>query len=324
MKFVKRTSAFIIALMLLASILVFESLALTRPTVKGNPINGQILPFYEVWLHWYDVPDEHHYTMTIRDLGQNGAVGDAGPLIYDRQYVAQNSTYFVVPTSKLERGHHYRWCVNSCDANGNRKIAATQYFAIEMGYPDSHFVLSTAGTDWNYPTNVLEYFIYAESSEYDSIINSAVQSWNGIANVSLVRTAYPSDGHYEVEIYDNPAAPDADTYGNTLTYPVDVKNPIIVDHSLVRLFDHTIYDAYINHPNDFVFINSYSQYLKPNAMHEIGHALLLAHSWVGTDITHTIPATGYNLVPLIMNGGPELGPALNVVDRDHLRLKWGA
>ena len=62
--------------------------------------------------------------------------------------------------------------------------------------------------------------------------------------------------------------------------------------------------------------------------HEVGHALGLKHtSCMSSDCTYTIchsTADG-STIPLVMNSSFETGgPSLNVVDRDHLRIKWGA
>lgn len=49
--------------------------------------------------------------MNIRDI----TTGNNGPLIYSSVPVAQNSTQFIIPVNKLERGHRYRWCLSSVD-----------------------------------------------------------------------------------------------------------------------------------------------------------------------------------------------------------------
>ena len=299
----------------------------TKPTLKNDPMNGQILPFYEVWLRWNDVSNEAYYSMTVRDLGMGGNLGDSGPLIYNKQQVAQNSTYFIIPTSKLTRGHHYRWCLRAHDSSGAATLADAHIFAIESSSVDSHLLVYTeSGNTYTmeYPTNRLEYFIYATTSGYDSVLNQAVQAWNGIANVSLVRTATPTDNHYEVRVYESPTPADRDLFGRTVTSSRSIENgKFIVDYSEVRTFIENIKYRYENPIYDFVFINTHEQYRKPNGMHEIGHALLLGHSVDGEDINYTTSSTGSNPVPLIMNTLGLLGSELNVVDRDHLRMKWG-
>ena len=320
-KFINTLLILMLLVLAVSSIPFSASAAPAKPVLKNDPMNGQILPFYEVWLRWNDVSNEHHYTMTIRDLGMGGNTGDAGPLIYNQQYVSQNSTYFIVPTSKLTRGHHYRWCLNSVDANGNRTIADQHFFAIEQGNPDHHFIKKD-GEILTYPTRVLEYFIYTESSQYDAILESAVQEWNEIANVSLVRTNTPSDGHYELRIYDSALPNEPSTFGRTHNIPKD--NSTVVDYSICHTFKENIYNTYSTQPWIFDFIVSYEAYLKPNMMHEIGHALLIDHYNGDFDIRYTLPITNERLVPLIMNSYDKLSPTLNVADRDHLRIKWGA
>ena len=331
-------SLFIIAVLLTVqfSVICFPASAKpTKPELKDSPMHGQILPFYEVWLRWYDVPDEAHYTMTIRDLGYDGGDGNNGPLIYNRQYVAQNSTYFIVPTSKLTRGHHYRWCLNSVDASGNRTIADAVVFAIEKYNPDKHHKTNSTTNAPVIPrTHTMEYFVYANSPEYDSYLHQAAQNWNGHANVTLVRTATPTDGKYEIGIYESPSPPNTtilgETYirfGNTVIRYGETTS--VLEYSEVQTFKSNI-DTYYN-PADFSHVKTKNDYYLANAMHEIGHALLLVHTWNDPtyadsyDISMTLSKYGPSVsVPLIMNSGYELGGSLNVVDRDHLRMKWGS
>ncbi len=304
----------------------------TKPTLKDDPMHGQILPFYEVWLRWNDVSNEAYYSMTVRDLGYEGRLDDDGPLIYNKQQVAQNSTYFIIPTSKLIRGHHYRWCLRAHDSSGAATLADAQVFAIEDYNPDRHL---KTDKDTNVPivprTRTMEYFVYAPSTGYDPILNQAAQNWNGHANVTLVRTATPTDGKYEIGIYESPSPADSTILGTTKvnagnTRVIYDEISYIFEYAEVQTFKGNI-DKYYN-TTDY-YIKTKEGYYLANAMHEVGHALLLNHTWNDTDykypydISKTILKYGFRHVPLIMNSGYELGGSLNVVDRDHLRLKWG-
>ena len=324
-KIIKLLSVFILSVFTISVFPFSVNAAPAKPVLKNDPMNGQILPFYEVWLRWYDVSNEHHYTMTVRDLGENGTLGDAGPLIYDRQYVAQNSTYFVIPTSKLARGHHYRWCLNSVDANGNRTIADAHIFVIEQYNPDRHFLInSSTGAQIVPMKSTMEYFVSVSTLSYDAIFQQAAVNWNGIANVNLVRTATPSDGHYEIGIYEGWCA-DKTKYGSTIT-GWNSSNQVV--YSEIQIYNDNIISEYPKNSSQY-YIKNINDYILANAMHEVGHALLLQHTtyddtyWIPYNISKTISSCGQQLVPIIMNVGQYLGPSLNVVDRDHLRIKWG-
>lgn len=298
-----------------------------KPVLKNDPINGQMLPYYEVWCRWYDNSDESRYTFSLRDLGTD-TVSESNP-IYTNISLPANTTHYAVSTNVLERGHIYRWCISAVDAYGNSKYSDTQIFKIEDYNPDRHIM-----SPLTYNTNRIEYFVYATSAGYDDVLDNAAQAWNGIANVTLVRTATPIDGKYEVGIYESPNPPSQYVYGNT-TSPDPEKDFLIIE-TTVKTYRQNIINAFNKGWTSSFIISDYASYLYANAMHEVGHALFLAHTWNDPqmqnpyDISFTIdleemPENDRNLVvPLIMNSGAELSYALNVVDRDHLRLKWGS
>ena len=196
---------FMMVILLISCVLIQDTYAAAaKPQLKNDPINGQMLPYYEVWLRWNDVSNESSYTMNLRDLTTDTS-------IYSQTYVSPNSTYFIVPTSALTRGHKYRWCVCSVDASGNKTYSDAHIFWIEPNNSDVHLKTTV------YNTRRMEYFVYAETSGYDAILNSAAQAWNGIANVSLVRTGSPTDGKYEIGIYESPDHDNANMFGQTIT-----------------------------------------------------------------------------------------------------------
>lgn len=306
-KFNRITTCIICLSMILGSFSFSANAASLKPTLKNDPINGQILPFYEVWLRWHDVTDEVHYQMSIRDLNTN-------VLIYDNTYIAKDSTYFVVPTSVLTRGHKYRWCVSTINSAGTRTCATSQHFTIENYNPDMHMLTHS------FPSRTMEYFIYATSNGYDDILDNAAQSWNGIANVNLVRTGTPSDGKYEIGIYESPSPDNPAAFGLTISST----SASSIVYSEVQTYRQNIYNYYNGGFASNFYIQDYTSYFTANALHEVGHALGLLHTCSDSGYNISYSTEDGSLIPLIMNSGRNLGYSLNVVDRDHLRLKWGA
>lgn len=303
-----------------------------KPSLKNDPINGQKLPMYDVWLRWNDSPDEAYYSMTLRNLSTN-------TLIYDQKYISPNSTYFIVPASVLDYGVSYRWCLRAHDSSGGAKCADAHVFTIERYCPsDLGGGVTIARNDPHLysggfsSASKLEYFIYAKSTWYESILKSAAQAWNGISsNVNLIATGYPTDGKYEMGIFESPS-PSAKPYsfghtelkvggenGRTATsYETYDYAEIWTYYDNIKNF----YDKKENIKYGFI-IPDIETYLKSNASHEIGHALSLIHTDLDPHRMDLSTETG-NTIPLIMNQNKILGGSLNVVDRDHLRLKWGA
>ena len=117
------STVIIISLFLLPVNKVNAAPAQATPT---EPQSKQIIPYYEVWLRWNDVSNEHHYLLSMRYLDTNG-------LVYYNQYIAQNSSYFIIPVNKITRGHTYRWSLSSVDSSGNKTFSPEMYFRIEYG-----------------------------------------------------------------------------------------------------------------------------------------------------------------------------------------------
>lgn len=309
-----RTFSITFSIIFLIMVLLFleDASAATRPTLKNDPVNGQIMPYYEIWLQWYDVSDEAYYTLSMRDLNTNES-------IYNHAYVSPNSVYFSVPKSVLTPGHKYRWSLCSADADGTVTYAAPSVFTVEAYTPDRHL------KSFVYPTRTLEYFVYAYSSGYDDILDNAAQSWNGITNMSLVRTGNPTDGKYEIGIYESPRHEIEGLFGETVT---NFSSNTFV-YAEVRTYRQNIVEHYVNgHASEQGFlINNYTSYFSSNAKHEVGHAIGLYHMWNDSDmalpydISHS--TEDGSLIPLIMNSGPDMAYSTNVVERDHLRMKWG-
>lgn len=147
-----------------------------------EPADGQIIPYYEVWLRWNDVSDEDHYIMSIRDL-------DTNSLIYDKQYVSRNSTYFIVPLYKLTKGHTYRWSLCSVAADGSKNYTPPRTFKIEphvASYGIDPHLWKTGFASASH----IDYFIHAPLSGKDSVIQQGVNAWNGISSKVYLHRDY--------------------------------------------------------------------------------------------------------------------------------------
>ena len=312
------------ALCMLISIVPMALAAPSKPVLK-EPINGQIIPFYEVWIRWNDVSNEDHYIMTIRDITN----GDSGPLIYNRQRVSKNSTYFVIPTSKLTKGYTYRWCLGAVDSSGGEVLCPAWTFRIEYGDDISGWDTHVRKGGFASASH-LDYFIYATTPGYDDILEAGVEAWNGISsNVYLHRDPNPPGGEdgYDIGVFESPTpANNPNLFGECYrrsggqngTHITDTTS--IYDFAEIRTYRQNIISHYPTTANSY--------YLKSNATHEVGHALSLSHTNdPGNSVAHTIyqnSNTDNPSVKLIMNTGSNLATSIQTTDRDHLRIKWGA
>lgn len=296
-----------------------KAFAQPQEAAAVEPADGQIIPYYEVWLRWNDVSDEDHYIMSIRDL-------DTNSLIYDKQYVSRNSTYFIVPLYKLTKGHTYRWSLCSVAADGSKNYTPPRTFKIESGLPDgtdSH-LWKTGYSSANY----VNYFIHAPLHGHDSLLQQAVEKWNGISsNVYLYRDY--SDATKKLGIYESDYIPSDGTAGITYlggsSSNLDNYTQNTVSYAEVIIYHENISSNY---------------WLEKTVKHETGHALSLAHTDDsdyyqtpnaphGNRIDYTIYDTsgGTTLdehVKLLMNKGFKGVNEITTTDRDHLRIKWGA
>ena len=316
MKIIKKLISGIIVLSMMLAIVPLAVAAPTKPTLK-EPINGQIIPFYEVWIRWNDVSNEDHYIMTVRDITN----GDSGPLIYNRQRVSKNSTYFVIPTSKLTKGHTYRWCLGAVDSSGGETLCPAWTFRIEYGDDVSGWDTHIAKGGFASASHI-DYFIYAKSSSFDDIMESGVEAWNGISSkVNLHRDANPAGGDagYEMGVFESPNPPDPVTFGKAVWKVGGMNGTEIAEGDTVSRCDYV--EVQIFKQN--ILISAASKY-KEVVMHEVGHALSLLHTNIkGNSIA--ITTDGTKNVQHVMNTRYEIQPnSPSTTDRDHLRIKWGA
>ena len=314
-------SAVLSFLLILTAIPVLPALpkAFAQPSEAAatEPANGQIIPYYEVWLRWNDVSDEDHYIISVRDI-TNGDNSDPNKLLYSNVWVNKNSTYFIIPLSKLNRGGVYRWSLCSVAADGSKNYTPPRTFRIEpinASYGIDAHIWKTGYASANH----IDYFIHAPNSGKDSILEQGVNAWNGISSQVYLHRDY-SDVTKKLGIYENIYPPRDDTLGKTypgglnkINYNGDPYSNNTVSYTEILIF-------YENITSDI--------WLKATMMHEVGHALSLGHTNTITPDSlksYRVDYTIYNdPVELIMNTGSQKSINITTTDRDHLRIKWGA
>ncbi len=314
-------SAVLSFLLILTAIPVLPTLpkAFAQPSEAAatEPANGQIIPYYEVWLRWNDVSDEDHYIISVRDI-TNGDNSDPNKLLYSNVWVNKNSTYFIIPLSKLNRGGVYRWSLCSVAADGSKNYTPPRTFRIEPSNTygiDSHLFKTGYSS-----ASHIDYFIHERTSGYGAILEQGVNAWNGISSQVYLHRDY-SNVTKQLGIYEVTSL--GDNFG--ITYPNGADNPIydVFDVHTVQYVD--IYICKHNLDNDAYYGTNTTRH-KANMSHEVGHALSLAHTngdnkYCHYPIDYTLDG---NLVRHIMNKGNKISDYITTTDRDHLRIKWGA
>lgn len=352
MKNTKLTSplyfAIFFAIILTALFLLPASKANAAPSqaIPSEPQNKQIIPYYEVWLRWGDVSDEHHYLLSMRDL-------DTNALVYYNQNIAQNSSHFVIPVNKITRGHTYRWSLCSVDSAGNKKFSPEMYFRIEYGLEggwDSHIFRTSFASAAH-----LDYTVYASNSSYQTIIENAVNSWNGISsNVYLHKDTSNTTKELVIRDYHDPT--DSDIFG--ITYLGGMSYGFIDPYlqNTISYVDILLYPSNMD-------ISEYNNFdLRATTLHEVGHALSLAHTNGQDELSENYSAPKTNTIAktydyvdayaeairnattdaqkkaakailldksldniyLVMNNEPSISGTITQVDKNHLKIKWGA
>lgn len=314
-------SAVLSFLLILTAIPVLPTLpkAFAQPSEAAatESANGQIIPYYEVWLRWNDVSDEDHYIISVRDI-TNGDNSDPNKLLYSNVWVNKNSTYFIIPLSKLNRGGVYRWSLCSVAADGSKNYTPPRTFKIEpinASYGIDAHIWKTGYASANH----IDYFIHAPNSGKDSILEQGVNAWNGISSQVYLHRDY-SDVTKKLGIYENRYPQDPEDLG--ITYPggITYENYNGDPYTNNTVYYSEIHIYYENVTSDF--------WLKATMMHEVGHALSLGHTNNVTPDSlksYRVDYTIYNdPVELIMNTGFQKSINITTTDRDHLRIKWGA
>ena len=240
-------------------------------------------------------------------------------MIYDKQYVSKNSTYFIIPINKLIRGHTYRWSLCSIASDGSKNYTPPRTFKLESGLPgglDSHLFRTGYAS-----ASSINYFIHAPENGNDALFQQAVNSWNGISSKVYLYRDY-SNASKKLGIYESNHIPADGTAG--ITYFGGSSSQISDPYgtNTVSYIEAIIYHE--NTPGDY--------WLEKIIKHEIGHVLSLAHT-TDKDYYATPNAPHGNRIDITLNGdhvdlvmNPGFG-GINLItttDRDHLRIKWGA
>ena len=164
----------------------------------------------------------------------------------------------------------------------------------------------------------IDYFIHAPKSGKDSIIEQAVNSWNGISSKVYLHRDY-SNVEKQLGIYENEYPPNNRVLAKTFPGGIDQVNYNGNPYSSNTVSYTEILLYYKRLTSDYD--------MKNTATHEVGHALSLGHTNDAT-LDELIPyridySTNNILVPLIMNQGSAKSSYITTTDRDHLRIKWG-
>lgn len=357
MKKFKVTTLAIIIVMIIA-IIPYASPIVSAAPAKAtytSPEDRQIIPFYEVYLRWNGVSGITHYTLNVRDVtpttsgtgvGDIVPINENGPMVYTNQYISASATSFVIPTSMLQRGHYYRWCLYTYDSAGNKSYCGARTFKFESGVNEGGVIKDSHIWKKSYPSaSSINYFIDASSvgsadySQYDGLIQSSIIQWNGISsNVYLYRDY--SNTAKKLGVYVGDIGRD-NVFGITYRGGATVNDQYAYLDGTFNYVDIIIDKDNIDTRKGKFDQSSYLyDYHQSVVIHEVGHALSLGHT-DGSD--SSIPYTSFTRsnkihqkfklyssdddgnIPLLMNSGKGADSLVTTfVDRDHLRIKWGA
>jgi hypothetical protein len=281
------------------------------------------MPWYDVILRWNDISGENHFLLDMRDT-------TTGISVYENLYIVKDSTSVTIPKSKLINGHEYRWFLRSVDDDGNKGNAPVQRFRIEYGINNQGIDSHLWGTTYASASHI-DYFISAPSN-IDSILQTAVNSWNNISSKVYLHRDY-SDTTKELGIYGSSNPPNQRIWGRTFpggSAYFDVNEDDPYDELIVSFTEIVIYHTNIAN------YGGGDRYRK-TMLHETGHALGLAHT-NGSDYGYSpyVPAgnridvvdsdinSSYtSIIPLVMNSGDDISYDITDVDKAHLKIKWG-
>jgi hypothetical protein len=177
-KFLKIFVPMIITIQALFLIIPSTSFAIAPKPIVNKPVNGSLIPNFDVYMKWFDVSGEDHYSFAVRDLTEN-------LLVIPEISLPQNSTFACTNGYMIDAGHQYRWAVASVDSQGNKNWTES-YFNIESS--ETHVASYKYSSASNLAFQIDD---WGDSWYGDNVMGPGTIKWNGVTGqVNLNRNVY--------------------------------------------------------------------------------------------------------------------------------------